>query len=269
MVSHSCWGGCLGSVERLLELCGWGVVAVAVEPLVVEPVDPAHRLDLVDVVPHGGGIGSTDALGLVQTVGRLRQGVVVGVGDGADGGAGADLGRLHEPDYNPSANAVRALMALKKPLVAAVEGDAIGFGATMLLHADFIYAGQSARFRFPFVDLGIAPEAGSSQILVQQLGRVRAAELLLGAEAAEAAKLLEYGLINDVTETGGALARAAAMAAALAAKPRESLVETKRLMRREAEPLDARVAEEFRAVGRRVGSEEAQAIFAAFFTRKS
>ena len=184
-------------------------------------------------------------------------------------GAGADLGRLHEPDYNPSANAVRALMALKKPLVAAVEGDAIGFGATMLLHADFIYAGQSARFRFPFVDLGIAPEAGSSQILVQQLGRVRAAELLLGAEAAEAAKLLEYGLINDVTETGGALARAAAMAAALAAKPRESLVETKRLMRREAEPLDARVAEEFRAVGRRVGSEEAQAIFAAFFTRKS
>jgi len=183
-------------------------------------------------------------------------------------GAGASLDRLDDPDVNPSADAVRALMALDRPLVAAVEGDAIGFGATMLLHADFIVAGKTARFRYPFVDLGIAPEAGSSQILVRQLGQIRAAQLLLGADYVGAPRMLEYGPVSAVAPAGEALARAEAIAAALAAKPREALIETKRLMRREAEPLADRVAEEFRAVGRRVGSKEAQAVFEAFLSRK-
>ena len=110
----------MGSVERCFEFCWRGVVAVAVEPLLVEPVHPAQggEFELVDVVP-AVGVGPVGAFGLVETVGRLGQGVVIGIGDGADAGAGADLveafgesqrrelrprvGMCHEPDQATAA----------------------------------------------------------------------------------------------------------------------------------------------------------------------
>ena len=82
----------MGSVERCFEFCGRGVVAVAMEPLFVEPVHPAQggEFELVGVVP-AVCVGPVGAFGLVETVGRLGQCVVIGIGDGADAGAGADL----------------------------------------------------------------------------------------------------------------------------------------------------------------------------------
>ena len=93
MVSNPGGVGLLGSVERCFELRGWHVVAVAMEPVLVEPVNPGKglELELVDVVPHARRIGTSDALGLVEAIGRLGQGVIERVRDGPDRGAGPDL----------------------------------------------------------------------------------------------------------------------------------------------------------------------------------
>jgi putative transposase len=93
LVSNPGGVGLLGSVERCLELCCWHVAAVAMQAVLVEPVHPAERgeLELVDVGPGSRRVGSEDALGLVEAVGGLGQGVVERIGDGADRGSGADL----------------------------------------------------------------------------------------------------------------------------------------------------------------------------------
>ena len=92
MVSNPGWGGLLGSVERLLEFCWWDVCAVAVESLLVEPVDPAEggKFELVDVVPPAG-VRPVDTLGLVEPVGCLSERVVVGISDRADRWFRSDL----------------------------------------------------------------------------------------------------------------------------------------------------------------------------------
>ena len=92
MDSDPGWDGSLSSIERCFELGGWDVAAVAVEPVVVEPVHPAERFEfeLVDVVP-AGGVGSVDALGLVESVDCFGEGVVVRICDGADRGSRSDL----------------------------------------------------------------------------------------------------------------------------------------------------------------------------------
>ena len=107
MVSNPGWGGLWGSVERCFELCWRDVAAVAVEAVLVEPVDPGQRgeLDLADVGPPSWGVGAIDALGLVEPVDGLGERVVVAVGDGADRWSGADLvesfGEPHRRELRP------------------------------------------------------------------------------------------------------------------------------------------------------------------------
>jgi len=219
---------------------------------------------------------------LTEACERARTDDAVGAliisGDGGDFCAGNDManfveraaasaGDMGDPEADPIMRCMLGLKRFPKPLIAAVEGRAIGFGATMLLHADFVYAGRSAQWKMPFVDLAIVPEAGSSQILVQQLGRVRAAEFLLAGEWIGAEALERYGLISAVTEDGEALAAAEIRAEALAAKPRQAMAATKALMLRDAEPLEARMIDEMRGVAARLGSDEARALFEAFFKR--
>lgn len=162
-----------------------------------------------------------------------------------------------------------AISTAKKPIVAAVEGFAVGIGTTMLLHCDLAFAGRGASFRMPFVTLGLCPEGGSSYLLPLIAGSKRAAELLMLGEAFGPELAQEAGLLNGVAEEGGALALALDKARALAALPPQSVALTKMLLKRgSAAAIAETIATEARHFGERLMSAEAQAAFAAFLMKR-
>jgi enoyl-CoA hydratase/carnithine racemase len=122
---------------------------------------------------------------------------------------------------------IEALCGARKPVVAAVEGVAVGIGLTMLPHCDLVYAGEGASFQAPFVNLGLCPEAGSSLLFPRLMGHQRAAEILLLGEFFSAAKAAAMGLVNALVPDGGVEAFARERALRLAAQPSASLRLTK------------------------------------------
>ncbi|MFG1302964.1 enoyl-CoA hydratase-related protein [Xanthobacter autotrophicus] len=196
---------------------------------------------------------------------------VVLTGAGGCFTAGNDLADFQNtPDHEPVAAVafLDAIVGFSKPLVAAVEGFAVGIGVTMLLHCDLAYAGATARFRLPFVNLGLCAEGGSSYLLPLVAGTKRAAELLLLGAPFGAAEAKEARIVNGVTDEGAALALAEERAVALAALPPQALAVTKRLLRHGTADAVARAlaleAEQFRALRL---TPAAQAAFAAFFKK--
>jgi enoyl-CoA hydratase/carnithine racemase len=170
-----------------------------------------------------------------------------------------------EGDF-PAWRFVSKLAEFEKPLIAAVDGLAIGVGATLLFHCDLVYATQQARFQMPFVDLGLVPEAGASLLAPQRFGRAKAAEFLLLAEPFGTEEALRLGLVNAILPQAELLPHAMSKAAALAAKPRAALLATRRLMRGENEAVRARMAEETHAFSAALKSPEAHAAFQAFLS---
>ncbi len=163
---------------------------------------------------------------------------------------------------------LRALATLDKPVVAAVHGMAIGIGTTMLLHCDFIYAANSARFKTPFVDLALVPEAASSLILPSLVGHRRAAQLLQLGEEIDAATALHWGMITAVDDAPEALARATAEK--LASRAPTALQGTKALSHRHDR---AAILETIEVEGAqflaRLKSPEAMEAFSAFMARRA
>src|SRR6201997_660141 len=123
------------------------------------------------------------------------------------------------PGESPQAKLMEALVNFDKPIVAAVHGAAIGGGTTMLMHCDFIYAGDSTKFQMPFINLAVVPEFGSSCSVPARIGHVRAAELILLGGPFDARRAEELGLVTQVIADQDVLARAAETAGKLAAKP--------------------------------------------------
>jgi len=127
---------------------------------------------------------------------------------------------------------LKAICHASKPLIAAVNGPAVGIGTTMLLHCDLIYAAENARLKMPFVNLGLCPEAGSSFLLPRLLGHPRAAELLLLGEEISGSRAAEIGLVNQALPAGEAVLQAARKAALrIAEQPPGSVRLTKQLIR--------------------------------------
>jgi enoyl-CoA hydratase/carnithine racemase len=167
--------------------------------------------------------------------------VVVLTGAGGTFSVGNDLGDF-VGDFQAD-DAVhqfqQAVLDTRAVLVAAVDGPAVGIGATVLLHCDLVYATQNSYLQFPFVNLGVVPEFGSSLVLTQRVGRHRAAELLLFGERIVATKAQEFGLVNEVLDDAQALhARVKDRANALLAKPARALRETKALLHGTIDPHD-------------------------------
>jgi enoyl-CoA hydratase/carnithine racemase len=170
---------------------------------------------------------------------------------------------LHEA---PAWRFISKLARFEKPLVAAVQGLAVGLGTTLCFHCDLVYASPDARFHMPFVNLGLVPEAGSSLLAPLRFGRARASEFLLLAEPFDAETARQLGLVNALMPESTLLAHAMSKATALAAKPRSALLATRRLLRGDPAALKARMDEETEAFAAALSSGEARAAFMAFMS---
>ena len=212
---------------------------------------------------------------LIEEFGRASRdetiGAVVLRGEGGAFTAGNDLADFLAAASNPSAiqahKFLHALVKFDKPLVAAIEGAAVGIGCTLCFHCDLVYAAPSARFQMPFVNLGLVPEAGSSLLAPQLFGRAKASEYLLLGEPFDAAEALRLGLVNAVLEPGELYSHAIAKAKALAAKPRSALLVTRGLIRGDVAALSARIDEELKLFSQALTSSEARNAFSAFLQK--
>ncbi|MFL6021723.1 MAG: enoyl-CoA hydratase/isomerase family protein [Marmoricola sp.] len=173
--------------------------------------------------------------------------VVLLTGNGRAFSAGTDLLEMHQLATNPDfergkhgfLGLLDALVAFPKPLICAVNGLGLGIGATILGFADLAFMSTTAKLKCPFTSLGVAPEAASSYLFPQLLGRQNAAWMLLSAEWVSAAEALEMGLVWKVCEPDDLLPEARKHAELLAARPISSLVAVKRTM---VEPVRAEIA---------------------------
>jgi enoyl-CoA hydratase/carnithine racemase len=167
----------------------------------------------------------------------------------------------------PTVAFLRSLPTIRKPMVAAVDGVAYGIGTTLLFHCDLAYASPRARFRTPFLDLGLLPEAGSSLLGPRRLGSHRAFELLVLGEVWSAEQAERYGLINGVIPEDKIEDTARDTARRLAAKPPEALAVSRRLVRGDPAEVLARIDEEVALFAERLTSPEAKAAFERFLGR--
>ena len=186
--------------------------------------------------------------------------------------AGNDLSDFlkRKPGEGSAAFALfEVLPVLEKPVVAAVNGPAVGIGTTMLLHCDLVYAAPGARFQLPFVPLGIVPEFGSTLLLPLLAGYQRAAELLLLGQPFTAERAKEAGIVNEIFPAENLLQEAEKAALALAALPPESIRLTKKLMKAgNAKAVAAQIAEEGRLFMERLASPEAKEAMSAFLEKR-
>ncbi len=196
--------------------------------------------------------------------------VITLTGSGDSFCAGNDLNSfLQDPGSDAAARFIKAIANAQAPIVAAVNGVAVGVGVTMLLHCDLVYAAEDAKFNFAFIDLGLLPEAASSYLLPRMLGYAGAAELLMLGEAFSAEKARECGIVNQVVAADALDALAQSKAEQLAAKPPEALRQTKMLLRRgNAKAVEETIAFELGLIAERLVSDEVRGIMQAFFARR-
>ena len=170
--------------------------------------------------------------------------------------------------HSPVVAFLEALVSARKPLLAAVDGAAIGIGTTLLLHCDLVYTSPTAKLAAPFLDLGVVPEAASSLLLPQRAGHPVAFEMLCLGTPLNAERALAAGLINAIVPADRLEGHALAAATALAAKPRQALLISRRLMRGDAAVIRARMAEEFTHFAERLNSPEAKEAISAFLEKR-
>jgi enoyl-CoA hydratase/carnithine racemase len=194
-------------------------------------------------------------------------------GEGQDFAAGNDLADFLEPaerdEEIPVWRLLRALAECEVPIVAAVHGNCVGIGTTMLLHCDLVVADETARFSMPFVDLALVPEAASSLLLPRLAGRRRAARYLLLCEPFGADEAQAMGLISHCVPQGQLDAKLDELVTSLLAKPPEALRLTQRLLRRGAtDEILERMKLESSLFAERLSSPEVKEAISAFFEKR-
>ena len=195
-------------------------------------------------------------------------------GEGQDFAAGNDLADFLQAapradEEIPVWRFLRAIANCETPLVAAVHGNCVGIGTTMLLHCDLVIADDQARFSLPFVDLGLVPEAASSLLMPRLAGRRPAARYLLLAEPFGIGEALEMGLVSHRAASGALDAKLEEITAALLAKPAEALRQTQRLLRAgQRDEILERMKLEGGLFAERLASAEAKEAISAFFEKR-
>jgi enoyl-CoA hydratase/carnithine racemase len=169
----------------------------------------------------------------------------------------------------PAVRFIHAVARARKPIVAAVQGLAVGVGTTILLHCDLVYAAEDAKLVMPFINLGIVPEAASTVLLPLAIGRQRAAELFMLGAPLSARRAFEMGLVNAVVAPEALLATAAAAAQQLAEKPAGALRACKALMTRaQQSEVERAMREEVMVISERLESAETKEALSAFLEKR-
>jgi enoyl-CoA hydratase/carnithine racemase len=214
------------------------------------------------------------AQAIEQAAGDPSVRVIAIRGEGQDFAAGNDLADFMDAAPRdigeiPVWRFLRALAGCETPIVAAVHGNCVGIGTTMLLHCDLVVAEEGARFSLPFVDLALVPEAASSLLLPRLAGRRLAARYLLLAEPFGVEEALAIGLVSHRAAAGELETSFSAIIDALLAKPAEALRITQRLLRHGAkDELLERMKLESAQFAERLASVEVKEAISAFFEKR-
>jgi enoyl-CoA hydratase/carnithine racemase len=174
-------------------------------------------------------------------------------------------------DTPRASNAIKFLYSLAhnvKPIIAAVDGVAIGIGTTMLFHCDYVLASTTATFSTPFIHLGLVPEGASSLLMPRTMGHQRAFAMLVMGRTMTADEARVAGFVNMVVSPGHTEAEARKVAREICALPAEAVAISRKLLRLPPEDMTRRIDQEGHLFGERMRSKEAIAAFQAFFTRK-
>jgi enoyl-CoA hydratase/carnithine racemase len=212
-----------------------------------------------------------EALELASSNPETRVILITGSGDSFS--SGNDLNDfLQNPPQGGSSPVFRFLNAIstcEKPIIAAVNGLAIGIGTTMLLHCDLVYASESALFQLPFVNLALVPEAAASLLLPQRIGYHKAAELILLGSKFSAAKARDYGIINELYTQESLLENANQIAQELSQKAPEALRLSKMLLKRaNTQHVSETMQTEGQLFVERLQSPEALEVMQAFMQKR-
>ncbi|BCQ56986.1 enoyl-CoA hydratase-related protein [Burkholderia gladioli] len=210
------------------------------------------------------------ALEQAETNPAVRCVLFTGVGEAFTAGndlaefsARNQLGGSGEEALGPAADFMKVLARSSLPVVAAVNGLAVGIGVTMLLHCDLVFVASDARLITPFVNLALSPEFASSHLLPQRIGHVRAFAMFALGEPINGATAAEYGIANQALPGDQVLAAAIAATQRLTCQPVASLRVTKQLMRN-ADRLVDLIAHENKIFVDQLGRAEAKEALAAF-----
>lgn len=232
-----------------------------------------NRADKKNAINQDMYAAMADALNAAQEDDALR--VVVFTGSGDAFSAGNDMmdflnpnARMGDADL-PVERFLQAILTAKKPMLAAVNGLAVGIGTTMLMHCDLVYASDNARFSVPFINLGLMPEAASSLLLPAAIGPKKAAEMLMFGDFHDAETARDMGLINEVFTSESLMDEVMTRARALAAKPPSAMLLIKSLLKREPETPGARMARESALFAERLQSAECKEAASAFFEKRA
>ena len=210
-----------------------------------------------------------DALNRLDSDDQLRAAIITGAGDAYT--AGNDIMDFAQGDRAEELPVVRFLHAIRdteKPLIAAVNGVAVGVGLTMLLHCDLVFASEAASFRAPFPYVGVVPEAGSSLLLPQAVGNAWANDLVLGGRTLTAQEALQIGLISRLYPGETLIEETMKTAQTIAAQAPEAMKKSKRLIRSNRPAVAERMQEEGVLFAEQLASPEFAECAAAFMQKR-
>ena len=227
------------------------------------------RPDKKNALTHAMYAAIADALQLAHDDAQVRCVVITGAGDSFT--AGNDLGDFAAgmpDDKPPVVRFLENIVNCDKPVMAAVNGPAVGVGLTMLLHCDLAYASETATFRSPFPHLGVVPEAASSLLLPAAVGNAWANDIFIAGRVLTAAEALSAGLISRVFTPGALMDECRKIAATIAAQAPNAMLHTKRLLRLNRDAVRERMGIEGEIFNAQLKSPEFMVAAAAYMQRR-
>jgi enoyl-CoA hydratase/carnithine racemase len=234
-----------------------------------------RRPEKKNAITHAMYRAMSEAIDTAQNNPKVRCFIITG-GSGGVFTAGNDIEDFLEEgtsnvDVSRATNAVKFLYSLAlntKPIIAAVDGVAVGIGTTMLFHCDYVLASKTARFSAPFIHMGLVPEAASTLLMPRAMGHQRAFSMLVMGHTMDADAAREAGFVNEVVAPGQTEIEARKIARDICALPAEAVAISRRLLKLPPEDMTRRIDQEAHQFAERMRSKEAVAAFKAFMARK-